>query len=171
MTYADNHQNQGGDTSGSVLQDAKQLSSNITDQAKTLGAEAMDALKGQAAAATETAKDLAKEAKEKLEAAVATQKGTGADYVANLADVVKRAGREFQADLPQAAEYIGKAATQISSVSEAIRNKDMAQIVSGVQDFARKQPTAFFGLSLFAGFVAIRFLKTTAATDTKSGGV
>jgi hypothetical protein len=50
-----------------------------------------------------------------------------------------------------------------------MRNRDMSEIVGNVQDFARKQPTAFFGAAVLLGFAAVRFLKsgtggTSAAT-------
>jgi len=73
---------------------------------------------------------------------------------------------------------IRKAAGQLENVSDAMRNRDMSQIVGNVQDFARKQPTAFFGAAVLVGFAAVRFLKsgtsngagTVAPTQPNIGG-
>ena len=73
----------------------------------------------------------------------------------------RRAANEF-GDVPQAAQYIRLAADQIDSVSDAFRRRDLNQLVSDVQDFARRQPTAFLGMAVLAGFGVVRFLKTSA---------
>jgi hypothetical protein len=36
------------------------------------------------------------------------------------------------------------------------------ELVGEVQDFARRQPTLFFGGAVVLGFAALRFLKSTA---------
>jgi len=41
--------------------------------------------------------------------------------------------------------------------------------VRGAQSFARRQPTAFLGIAVLAGFGVVRFLKSSA-TDTDWSG-
>ena len=41
-----------------------------------------------------------------------------------------------------------------------MREKDVRQLVGEVQDFARRQPTLFFGGAVLLGFAALRFLKS-----------
>ena len=54
---------------------------------------------------------------------------------------------------------------------DAVRKRDLNQVVSDVQAFARRQPTAFLGAAALAGFALVRFLKTsTAGASTASGG-
>jgi hypothetical protein len=60
------------------------------------------------------------------------------------------------------------AADQIDSVSSAFRRRDLNQLVSDVQGFARRQPTAFFGAAVFAGFAVVRFLKTSVGATAGS---
>ena len=91
------------------------------------------------------------------------QKAAGADYVGNVANIIRRTAYEFDSDIPQAGHYIRKAAAQLENVSDAMRNRDMSEIVGNVQDFARKQPTAFFGAAVLLGFAAVRFLKSGTA--------
>ena len=119
-------------------------------QASALTQSATDAVKTQAGNLKESAKEVASDAGDKLRASVSEQKAAGADYVGNVANIIRRTAYEFDSDIPQAGHYIRKAAAQLENVSEAMRNRDMSEIVGNVQDFARKQPTAFFGAAVSA---------------------
>jgi hypothetical protein len=98
------------------------------------------------------------------------QKSAGADYVGNVVGIIRRSAREFDAEIPQAGEYIRKAAAQLENVSGAMRNRDMSEIIGNVQDFARKQPTAFFGAAVLLGFAAVRFFKSGSGGTGSSTG-
>ena len=97
------------------------------------------------------------------------QKGRGAQRLEGVARAVHSAASEFERDLPQAAGYIHEAASQIERASAAVREKSIEDIVAAIDDFARRQPVAFFGGSVLAGFVLSRFLKSSAAAGTGSG--
>ena len=77
-------------------------------------------------------------------------------------NTMRRAAREFDTDLPIAGTYIRKAASQIEGVSDHIRNGNLNDLVRNAQSFARRQPTAFLGLAVLAGFGAVRFLKSSS---------
>jgi len=119
----------------------------------------------------ERASDFVDAAKGKLQQAVDGQKNAGAEYVGSLADTMRRAAREFDNDLPIAGTYIRKAASQVEVVSDSIRNGNFNDLVQGAQSFARRQPTAFLGMAVLAGFGLIRFLKSSAEgpNDDQSG--
>src|SRR6476620_11259960 len=102
------------------------------------------------------------------------QKSAGADYLGRLAQSVQRAAGEFQSDVPQAAQYIRQAAGQIEAVANAVRQRDMRELVGEVREFARRQPTLFFGGAVILGFAALRFFKSSspsgpALTNSSSG--
>ena len=113
----------------------------------------------------ESAKDLASQAGEKLLSSVEEQKTAGADFVSGV-DAVRRAANEFDKDVPQAAQYIRLAADQIGTVSDAFRRQISTSWsrMSG----SRRQPTAFLGAAVLAGFAAVRFLKTSTAAANAS---
>jgi hypothetical protein len=115
----------------------------------------------------ENTKDLASQAGDKILQTVEEQKAAGADFVSGMAGSMRRAANEFR-DLPQAAQYIRLAADQIEGVSDAFKRRDLSQLVSDVQDFARRQPTAFVGAAALAGFAVMRFLKTSTANASAS---
>ena len=120
-------------------------------------------IKEQASNVAESAKGLASQAGEKLLSSVEEQKAVGADFISGMAGAIRRAANEFDRDVPQAAQYMRLAADQIGTVSDAFRRRDLNQLVADVQGFARRQPTAFLGAAVLAGFAVVRFLKTSTA--------
>jgi hypothetical protein len=143
---------------------ARELARDIKGQASDLAQSATQTVKSQAASLTEQAREVASDATEKvgekMQAAVADQKSAGAEYVGNIAEVVRRVSYEFDGQLPQAGHYIRQAAAQLENVSDALRTRDISELAGDVRDFARKQPAAFFGAAVLAGFAAVRFFKS-----------
>jgi hypothetical protein len=129
--------------------------------------EAASEVSEQATTVADSAKNLASKASEKLLSSVEDQKAVGAEFVSGMAGALRRAANEF-GEVPQAAQYIRLAANQMDSVSDAFRKRDLNQLVSDVRGFARRQPTAFPGMAVFAGFAAVRFLKTSTGTNAGS---
>jgi gas vesicle protein len=146
----------------SVADQALAASRDLKEKAAGLAGSSADAIKERASDAMDAAKDMASQATDKFKQTVDDQKNQGADYVGNLADTMRRAAREFDHDLPIAGAYIRKAASQIEGVSDQIKTGNFSDLVSGAQAFARRQPTAFLGLAVLAGFGAVRFLKSSA---------
>jgi hypothetical protein len=140
--------------------------SSLGTGAQTLGpmGQPAGAMKEQVGAVAESTKDLASKAGEKVVNAVEEQKVAGADFVSDVASSIRRAASEFN-QIPQAAQYMRLAADQVDSASEAFRRRDLNQLVSDVRDFARRQPTAFFGAAILAGFAVVRFLKTSTGEN------
>lgn len=103
---------------------------------------------------------MASKAGEKIMETADRQKAVGADYVDNIAEAVRRAAGEFEGQVPQAAQYIRYAADQMETMSDSLRRRDISQMLSDVTSFARRQPTAFLGISFLAGFAAVRFLRS-----------
>jgi uncharacterized phage infection (PIP) family protein YhgE len=152
----------------SVADQALAASRDLKEKAAGLAGSSADAIKGRASDAMDAAKDVASQATDKLKQTVDGQKNLGADYVGNLADTMRRAAREFDHDLPIAGAYIRKAASQLEGVSDQIKTGNFSDLVSGAQSFARRQPTAFLGLAVLAGFGAVRFLKSSANSSGAS---
>jgi hypothetical protein len=158
-----------GSRAQSVTEQAMSAGRDIKDKAVDLAGTSAETIKGQASDLADAAKDIASQTGEKVKQAVNDQRGAGAVYVGNLADTMRRAAREFEPDLEIAATYIRKAASQVDSVSDAVRNGKLNDLIRGAQSFARRQPTAFLGLSVLAGFGVIRFLKSSADAGNQGG--
>ncbi len=142
---------------------------DIKDKAVGLVGASSDTIKDKASEFVDTAKDVASQATDKLKQAVDGQKSAGADYVGSLAGTIRRAAKEFDGDLPIAGTYIRKAAAQVEGVADSIRTGNFNDLVKGAQSFARRQPTAFLGMAVLAGFGVVRFLKSSATDADRSG--
>jgi hypothetical protein len=139
---------------------------DLKDKATEMAASSSEAIKGHASDFADAAKDVASQATDKLKQTVDGQKNASAEYAGSLADTIRRAAREFDSDLPIAGTYIRKAASQVEGVADKIRTGNFNDLVRGAQSFARRQPTAFLGMAVLAGFGVVRFLKSSA-NDTE----
>jgi nucleotide-binding universal stress UspA family protein len=135
---------------------------DLKDKAVDLAGSSSDAIKDHASEFVDAAKDVASQATDKFKQTVEGRKNAGAEYVGSLADTIRRAAREFDADLPIAGTYIRKAASQVEGVAETIKTGKFNDLVRGAQSFARRQPTAFLGMAVLAGFGVVRLLKSSA---------
>jgi gas vesicle protein len=178
QTFGTSHQAGTGPSQGfekaassakTVADQALSAGRDLKDKAVGLAGSSSDAIKDQASELIDAAKDVASQATDKLKQTVDGQKSAGADYVGNLAETIRRAAREFDGDLPIAGTYIRKAASQVEGVADTIRTGNFNDLVRGAQSFARRQPTAFLGMAVLAGFGLVRFLKSSA-DDTKADG-
>ena len=152
----------------SVRDQAVAAGREIKDKAVDLAGTSGDKLKEQASELADAAKNVASQATDRLKEKVSEQRGAGAEYVGSLAETIRRAAREFDNDLPIAGKYIRKAAAQVENVSDSIRTGDINDLVSSAQTFARRQPTAFLGMAVLAGFAAVRFLKSSSDASSAS---
>ena len=149
-------------TPKSVTDQAISAGRDVKDKALGLAAASSETIKNQASEFVDAAKDVASQATDKLKQTVDSQKSAGADYVGSLAGTIRRAAKEFDGDLPIAGSYIRKAASQVEGVAGTIRTGNFRDLVRGAQSFARRQPTAFLGMAVLAGFGVVRFLKSSA---------
>jgi len=143
---------------------------DLKDKAIDMAGSSSEAIKGHASNFVDAAKDVASHATDTLKRTVDGEKSAGAEYVGSLADTIRRAAREFDSDLPIAGTYIRQAASQVEGVAETIRTGNFNDLVKGAQSFARRQPTAFLGMAVLAGFGVVRFLKSSANDDTEGSG-
>jgi hypothetical protein len=144
------------------------LSGKANDVLRDVKAKAAGVSEGLTQAATDNAAQLGKSAREfatsaqeKVGEAVGQRKSIGADYIGSVAQATQRAATAFDNDLPQAAQYIRQASAKMQGVADTVRERDVRELVGDVQDFARQQPTLFFGGAVVLGFAALRFLKST----------
>jgi hypothetical protein len=152
-------------------------SQNLKDQVSEAGAEvrqrAGDALRASTDVArnklneaAEAAKDVASGTVDRLQDKASEQQRSGADFVQRFAGNIRQAAQAFDFDAPFAARGINSAADYVEDAAEKIRNGSFRDLVDGATDFAKRQPAAFLGLSVLAGFAAIRFLKASSGESS-----
>lgn len=150
------------------------LKDEVVDAGTELKQRAGDALR----ASTEVARDKVNEAAEAakevasgtgdhLQNQAREQQRSGADFIERLAGNIREAAHAFDNDAPFAANGINSAADYVEDAADKIRNGSFRDLVDGATDFAKRQPTAFLGLSVLAGFAVARFLKTSGDPSFK----
>ena len=89
-----------------------------------------------------------------------------AERIAHLGTAFKRTGEalrdEEQAALSHYAETIGE---RIESAAHHLRDRPISELAHDVENFARREPAIFFGGAFLLGFVAARFLKSSAREE------
>ncbi|MGF7163124.1 gas vesicle protein [Rhodoligotrophos appendicifer] len=108
------------------------------------------------------AKDMAQSVVSQAKGAVDSQIDRGADQLSGVAEAVRRSADELEEKSPLAARGVRQAASAISSVAASIKGRGLDGVVGAVDDFAHRQPAAFFGAAVLAGFALSRFLKSSA---------
>jgi gas vesicle protein len=154
-------------------------SQNLKDQVADAGAEvkqrADDALRATSDVArdkfkeaADAAKDVASETVDQFQGEAREQQRSGADFIERFAGNVREAARAFESEAPFAARGINSAAEYVEDAAEKIRNGSFRDLVDGATDFAKRQPAAFLGISVLAGFAAFRFLKASGGQTSSS---
>ena len=141
---------------------------DLTDRAARLAEYSIDTIREKAADVLDATKSVAGEAGDRIQNNINAQKDAGARYVESLAESLRRAAREFENEIPIASTYILGAASAFDTVAGHLKDGDVQQLVTGTKDFAKRQPTLFFGIAMLAGFGAVRFLKSSSDLNTNA---
>jgi len=141
--------------------------------ARTAAEEAAE-LRQQARDVTEEvkheAREAAEEAKQQARASAVRQKDAAAQRMGGFAHALKTASDDLrQQGQGFAADYVQQAAGGLERASDAMRERDLDHLIGSVEDFARRQPVAFLGGAVVAGFGLARLMKSSA--DRRRGAV
>jgi hypothetical protein len=123
--------------------------------ARSIANEAKEVAKERASAVWNDTKDSARSLLSEQQRAAAS--GVE-DFAAALRKAASEMGDGGQANMSRVIE---SAASGLERFSGSLRNKDLNSLVQDVESFARRQPVAFFGAAVAAGFLAMRFLKSS----------
>ena len=94
------------------------------------------------------------------------QRDNAASGLASVAGAVRRMGEGLRgqdqgAIADYTAQYGDKLANRIERTSDYLRGHDVGQIVTEVENFARRRPGMFLGGAFLLGLAATRFLKSS----------
>jgi gas vesicle protein len=128
-----------------------------TDMARDKFKEAADAAKNVASGTADQFQDQARE-----------KQRSGADFVERFAGNIREAARAFETDAPFAARGVNQAADYVEDAAAKIRDGHLRDLVDNATEFAKRQPAAFLGLSVLAGFAAVRFFKASGSGISSS---
>jgi hypothetical protein len=145
----------GRDTQGSTeefVQTAKDEADAVKEQARDAAAEIKEGARG-----------VAEDVKEQVRASTAKQKDAAAQQIDGWAHALNTASDDLR-DRGQesAAAWIRQAAAGLQRASGTMRERDIDDLFGTVKDFARRQPVAFLGGAVVAGFGLARLMKSSA---------
>ena len=97
---------------------------------------------------------------------IGEQQRAAAGGLGDFAQALRKVAQELgdkQGDGQQSStsRLVQSAADGLERFSGSLKDKDLNGLVGEVETFARRQPVAFFGAALAAGFLAVRFLKSS----------
>lgn len=98
-------------------------------------------------------------------------KDAAADEVKGIASALRTAAEEMRSGSPQERTF-SQIAEGLADASDAVRDKDLGEMVEAVTDFAKRNPMVFLGSAALIGFAATRFAKASGdgSSNTRSYG-
>jgi hypothetical protein len=130
--------------------------------------QAKEAVTGAAREISDIAKDAAGGARDKAEDIADRGKLAGADQMTGFARAARGAADDLEKQSPEVASYVRQAADGLERTASSVRGRSIGEFVEMIDDFARRQPAAFFGGTVLAGFVLSRFVKSRADRNLRT---
>jgi hypothetical protein len=112
--------------------------------------------------AGDMASGLMAQVRERASDQVASQKDRAADGLGSVASALRKAGDELRSSNTGLASYADRAVDELEHLSDRIREKDLVEVVSDLETFARRRPAAFLGGSFLMGLGLARLLKSSS---------
>jgi len=163
----------GGTTAGNDLRNAREDLREGAEALRGGAADAAETLRREAAAAGRTLKQegtqVLHDVQERAVEAAERGKHAGAEQAEGIARAVHRAASELEDNSPQLASIVHDAAGTIDRMARSLQESSPGDMLQGVQDFARRQPLAFFGATVLAGFAIARFARASAPRSAGTG--
>ena len=126
---------------------------------------------GMAGDARGTGNALWNDAKETARSKLAEQQQAAAGSLGDFAGALRKSADQLQGGQHKsAARFAQTAASSLEQLSGALKNRDLESMVRDAEGFARRQPAAFFGAAVLAGFLAVRFLKSSSHHSSVTHG-
>jgi hypothetical protein len=146
---------------------------------KDVAAAADDAVSGAASdvshhaddtaeAAQERGEDLAAVARERAEQVGERAKDAGVAQGWGLARAIRHAADDLEESSPAIAGHVRATAESVEGVAEALRSQSVGDLIGKAGAFAQRQPIAFFGAAMLAGFAAVRFATSSNVSARRS---
>lgn len=118
----------------------------------------------------QTADEVKDAAQHQVEGLFNQQKEAAAEQAEKLSTVFRKMAEEFDAqDQSYFSGYANNIARCTDSLSQRLREKDLASLMVQVQEYSRRQPAVFIGGAVAAGFLLARFLRSSNRQNTTGG--
>ena len=153
-------------TSDSTQEDSagREGSGGLSEQIRQQGSAGLNQIKG-------GARSLADRAREQVAGYADSQKGMITQQIDTIAQAIRQAGEELGAgQQTQASRLVDQAAGGLESLSQAIQDADIDDVLDSVRRFGRSNPTLFIGGAVLAGMALARFARASSRSQYQSQG-
>lgn len=115
------------------------------------------------------------QAKAQVQTGVSRSKGRAADSLRGVARSLRTSGEQLrsqdQGNVPaNVSGYVDQAAERVEQLADYVQNTDVAEMLDGVERFARREPAIFLGGAFAIGLLGSRFLKSSRRNDRRASG-
>jgi hypothetical protein len=101
--------------------------------------------------------------KEKARSTLNEQQQAAAEGIDDLADALHAAAGDLgRKDKGTVSDLAEEAARGLERLSQTLKGKDLGMMVHEAEAFARREPALFLGAAVAAGFLVVRFLKSSS---------
>jgi hypothetical protein len=134
---------QGGDSAAHVVEDAKEMGSELIGAARDSAASMLD-----------------------------MQRNRAADQISAVAQALRDSTESLDRNSAGAVvRYADQAARQISDFAEVVRSRSWSELADDAETFARRWPLAFMASAVGIGFIAGRFMLSSAGQARQHNAV
>ncbi len=160
-----------GSGKGDTREKAEAAAAEAQERARETAHEAGEQMRGTLDEAKHQASRLSDEAQRRARSLVDRQKESAAATVGGWANALRAAARQLdEQEQGGAGRYMEWAAEGIERFSHSLREQDLDSLLHQTEDFARRQPAVLVGGAVALGFLASRFLKSSAERRRGAGG-
>lgn len=111
--------------------------------------------------ARQEASRLTETARERVTETAMSKKDAAAGTIGAVAGALRAAGERLQREDAGIGRYAASAAEQADRLAGYVRRNDVGGMVRDAETFARRHPELFLGIAFLGGIVAARFLKSS----------
>lgn len=139
---------------------ARHAVATVTEQAKEVTQEL-----------SATAREQGQELKQRAAAAAEEGKTEAAELVSALAGALHAAGQSLREQNQQRLGRMGDdVAEQVDRMASYLRDNDMRGMLNDLEEFSRRNPAAFLGITFVGGLLAGRFLRSSRPEGSSGQG-
>ena len=151
------------ETLSQVGQDARAAADAVRDGAGEVAGEVRNRVGEALGDAKAQGEEVVGAVRERAGSVVEDGVAAGAERAQGFARAIHHAADDLEGSSPEVARHVRTAAGAIEGIAANLRDRSAGELLSELTDFARRQPTAFFGVAAIAGFALARFAKSSAS--------
>lgn len=137
------------------------LGYTAVDKAQEVAEKTQEKVSETAAAAKEQAKRTASQVGEQAKQTVDSRMSDAAHELGSVADAVRQTSYEMGGESQTLSKYGDRLADQLEGISSYLNEKGVEDVLTDLQDFARRKPVVFLGGAFMLGIMAGRFVRSS----------